>query len=91
MAASGEGKVMDSQLIKKDAVWGEEPGFTSGLGRQKAQQRVARDDIKEQRSVGGNVGRGSGSRTDNVGLESISLRGRGVKGLHCSPLPVPNR
>ncbi|KAL3417516.1 hypothetical protein PVAG01_10526 [Phlyctema vagabunda] len=68
MAVYGEGKVMDAQLDKKNAGWGEEGSYTSDLDRQKAEQKGARDEIKEQREAGVNVDGGAGGRVESEGL-----------------------
>lgn len=55
MHAPGEGDVMDSQLDKKNAGWGEEGSYTGDLDRQKDEQKSARDEIKSARQDGANV------------------------------------
>jgi len=46
MRTLGEGYVMDAQLNKKNAGWGEQGSLTSDLDRQKAEQEDAREAIK---------------------------------------------
>ncbi|QSZ32596.1 hypothetical protein DSL72_002175 [Monilinia vaccinii-corymbosi] len=71
MRAPGEGEVMDAQLNKKDAGWGEEGSYTSNLDRQKAEQKEAREKIKSQREQGLDVDGGAGGRLANEGLGSV--------------------
>jgi len=71
MRAPGEGEVMDAQLNKENAGWGEQGSLTSDLDRQKAEQKSAREDIKEERRAGRNVDGGAGGRTENEGLGSV--------------------
>jgi len=71
MRAPGEGEVMQAQFDKKDAGWGEEGSFTSDLDRQKAEQKGAREEIKDARSEGASVDGGAGNRTENEGLSSV--------------------
>ncbi|KAG9243057.1 hypothetical protein BJ878DRAFT_512504 [Calycina marina] len=71
MASYGEGEVMDAQLDKKNAGWGEEGSYTSDLDRQKAEQKGARDDIKSARAAGESVDGGAGGRTQNEGFDSV--------------------
>lgn len=71
MRAPGEGDVMAAQLDKKNAGWGEQDSMTDGLDRMKAEQKSARDEIKEDRKQGGNVDGGAGKRTENEGLGAV--------------------
>ncbi|KAG0647975.1 hypothetical protein D0Z07_5682 [Hyphodiscus hymeniophilus] len=71
MRAPGEGEIMDAQLNKKDAGWGEQGSLTSDLDRQKAEQKDAREDMKEARGAGGNVDGGAEGRTENEGIGSV--------------------
>ena len=71
MRAPGEGEVMDSQLNKKNAGWGEQGSLTSDLDRQKAEQKGAREEVQDARRAGGNVDGGAGGRTDNEGIGSV--------------------
>ncbi len=71
MSAPGEGDVMDAQLNKKDAGWGEEGSFTSDLDRQKAEQKGAREEIKAARKAGESVDGGAGNRVANEGLNNV--------------------
>jgi hypothetical protein len=71
MAAPGEGEVMQAQLDKKNAGWGEEGSYTSDLERQKADQKDAREEIKADRKDGMSVDGGAGGRTQNEGLGSV--------------------
>ena len=68
MRASGEGEVMQAQIEKKDAGWGEQDSMTSDLDRQKAEQKEAREDIKQDRQAGVNVDGGAGGRIESEGL-----------------------
>ena len=68
MRAPGERDVMDAQLDKKNAGWGEEGSYTSDLDRQKAEQTGAREEIKSARQGGVNVDGGAGGRTKSEGL-----------------------
>ncbi len=71
MGPPGEGAVMNAQLSKKNAGWGEEGSFTSDLDRQKAEQQFAREDIKASRKCGVNVDGGAGNRIENEGMSSV--------------------
>lgn len=71
MRAPGEGEVMDAQFNKKNAGWGEEGSYTSDLDRQKAEQKRAREDVKEARQAGESVDGGAGGRLQNEGLGSV--------------------
>ena len=71
MRAPGEGEVMNAQFEKKNAGWGEEGSFTSDLDRQKAEQKSAREGIKEDRSKGVNVDGGAGNRLENEGQNAV--------------------
>jgi hypothetical protein len=71
MRAPGEGEVMDAQFEKKNAGWGEQGSLTSDLDRQKAEQKGAREGIKEERRAGGNVDGGSEGRVENEGIGSV--------------------
>ncbi len=71
MRAAGEGDVMNAQLEKKNAGWGEQDSLTSDLDRQKAEQQHAREGIKAERRAGGSVDGGAGNRVENEGLGSI--------------------
>jgi len=68
MRAPGEGEVMDAQLNKDQAGWGEEESLTSDLDRKKQEQKGAREDIKQERQEGQNVDGGAGGRVSNEGL-----------------------
>ncbi|KAF8849509.1 hypothetical protein BDZ45DRAFT_230105 [Acephala macrosclerotiorum] len=67
MRAPGEGDVMDAQFNKKDAGWGEQGSLTSGLDRQKAEQKSAREGVQAARQ-GQNVDGGAGNRIENEGM-----------------------
>jgi len=71
MAIYSEGKVMDAQLDKKNAGWGEQDSMTSDLDRMKAEQKEKREEVKEQRQQGQSVDGGAGNRLDNEGLSSV--------------------
>jgi hypothetical protein len=71
MRAAGKGEVMDAQLDKKDAGWGEQGSLASDLDKQKAEQKKARDGIKAARQEGVNVDGGAGNRTENEGMSSV--------------------
>lgn len=71
MAAPGEGKVMQAQLDKKNAGWGEEGSYTSSLDRQTAEQKDAREEIKQDRKNGLSVDGGAEGRIENEGLGSV--------------------
>jgi hypothetical protein len=71
MRAQGEGEVMNAQFDKKNAGWGEQGSLTSDLDRQKAEQKSAREGIKEERRAGGSVDGGSGGRVENEGIGSV--------------------
>ena len=70
MRAAGEGEVMEAQLDKKNAGWGEQGSLTSDLDRQKAEQQGSREEMKERRA-GRNVDSGAGGRTENEGIGSV--------------------
>lgn len=70
MRAPGEGEIMNSQLNKENAVWGEQDSLTSDLDRKKAEKKGAREDMKEQRR-GGDVDGGAGSRVENEGMGPV--------------------
>ena len=71
MRAPGEGEVMDAQLDKKNAGWGEQSSLTSNLDRQKAEQNDSREEIKEQRRAGEKVDGSAGGRVENEGMSSV--------------------
>ncbi|TAQ87391.1 hypothetical protein B7494_g4282 [Chlorociboria aeruginascens] len=71
MRAPGEGEVMNAQFDKKNAGWGEQGSLTSNLGRQKAEQKGAREEIQDDRRAGKNVDGGAGGRTENEGLGQV--------------------
>lgn len=71
MATLGEGDVMDAQLDKKNAGWGEQDSLTSGLDRKKKEQAEKREEIKDAREAGENVDGGQGVRYENEGLGSV--------------------
>ena len=71
MAAPGEGKVMDAQLNKNNAGWGEQNSLTSDLDRKKVEQREAREEIKADRKQGVDVDGSAGGRVQNEGLGSV--------------------
>lgn len=71
MAAPGEGKVMDAQLDKKNAGWGEQDSLTGDLDRKKEEQREAREGVKDERAKGGDVDGGAGGRIESEGLGSV--------------------
>lgn len=62
MATLSEGKVMDAQLHKKHAGWGEEASLTSDLDRKKTEQRREREEIEDARRRGVNIDGGAGGR-----------------------------
>jgi len=68
MRAAGEGDVMQSQLDKKNAGWGEQESLTNDLDRKKAEQARAREETQTKREMGTNVDGGAGNRVDNEGL-----------------------
>jgi len=68
MRAAGEGDVMHAQLDKKNAGWGEQGSLTSGLDRQKAEQKGAREQIQQERRGGASVDGSAGNRVENEGL-----------------------
>jgi len=68
MSAPGEGDVMDAQLNKDQAGWGEEESLTSDLDRKKKEQQGAREDVQQGRQQGYNVDGGAGGRVSNEGL-----------------------
>lgn len=70
MRAAGEGEVMNAQLDKKNAGWGEQDSLTSDLDRKKAEQAEARNEIKSERAQGLDVDGGNG-RTENEGLGAV--------------------
>lgn len=71
MRAAGEGDVMQAQLDKKNAGWGEQDSLTDDLDRKKAEQKEARESIKTDRQQGADVDGGSGGRLQNEGLGSV--------------------
>jgi len=71
MAAAGEGDIMDAQINKSDAGWGEQGSLTSDLDRKKAEQRDAREETKAARSHGASVDGGAGNRVENEGMSSV--------------------
>jgi hypothetical protein len=71
MAVYGEDKVMNAQLDKKNAGWGEQDSLTGDIDRMKAEQKDAREEVKEQRRQGGNVDDGAGNRKENEGLGAV--------------------
>jgi hypothetical protein len=71
MRAPGEGEVMDAQLNKKNAGWGEQDSLASDLDRKKAEQKSAREDIKAERQSGADVDGGAGNRLQNEGLGAV--------------------
>ncbi|OBT46954.1 hypothetical protein VE00_02450 [Pseudogymnoascus sp. WSF 3629] len=58
MADPGEGAVMDAQLGKKGAGWGEEDSLTGGLERKRREQEGERGRWGEERRAGRDVGGG---------------------------------
>jgi hypothetical protein len=68
MTMLAEGDIMNAQVNKKKAGWGEEDSLTSDLDRKKAEQQGAREEIKKNRSEGHNVDGGAGGRIENEGL-----------------------
>lgn len=52
MRAPGEGDVMDAQLDKKNAGWGEQDSLTSDLDRMKQEQAGQREQVKAARKAG---------------------------------------
>lgn len=71
MRPPGEGEVMQAQLDKKNAGWGEQDDMTSGLDRMKEEQKGAREDIKAERKQGENVDGGAGNRLENEGISQV--------------------
>ena len=71
MRAPGEGDVMDSQVNKKNAGWGEQGSLTSDLDRQKAEQTGARENMKEIRRGGADINGGAGNRVESEGIRSV--------------------
>lgn len=68
MRGAGEDQVMDAQLNKQNAGWGEQESLTSDLDRKKAEQQGAREEIQAERRHGSNVDGGAGGRIENEGL-----------------------
>ncbi|RDL38642.1 Uncharacterized protein BP5553_02982 [Venustampulla echinocandica] len=68
---AGEREVMEAQLDKRGAGWGEQESLTSGLDRKKAEQQGAREAIQAQRSGGVDIDEGAGNRVENEGLEQV--------------------
>ena len=62
---------MDVQFDKKNTGWGEQDSLTSDLGKQKAEQKDARDEIQSARKAGGSVDSGAGNRVESKGLRSV--------------------
>lgn len=52
MRAPGEGEVMNAQLDKKNAGWGEQDSLTSDLDRMKKEQAGQREQVKAARKAG---------------------------------------
>lgn len=71
MRAPGEGEVFRAQLDKKNAGWGEQDSMTEDLDRMKAEQKSAREEVKEDRKQGANVDGGAGNRAENEGLGAV--------------------
>jgi len=71
MRAPGEGEVMEAQLDKKQAGWGEQESLTSDLDRKKAEQQGAREEIQDSRKQGANFDSGAGERVENEGLSAV--------------------
>lgn len=71
MAAPGEGDVMQAQFDKKNAGWGEQDSMTGDLDRMKAEQKGAREEVKDARKQGQGVDGGAGNRLANEGLNSV--------------------
>lgn len=71
MRAPGEGEVMAAQFDKKNAGWGEQDSLTGDIDRMKAEQKGARDEVKDERKQGGNVDGGAGNRRENEGLGAV--------------------
>jgi hypothetical protein len=71
MRAAGEGEIMKAQFNKNSAGWGEQDSLTSDLGRQKAEQKSAREDVEKRRRGGANVDGSAGKRTENEGVGSV--------------------
>lgn len=69
MRPLGEGQVMDAQLNKEDAGWGEEGSFTHDLDRMKKEQGSKREEIKQERQAGIDIDGGAGNRLQNEGLD----------------------
>lgn len=63
MAAPAEGRVMDAQLKKKHAGWGEQDSLTMSLERKKAEQARRREVTEEARRSGYDVDGGASWRT----------------------------
>jgi hypothetical protein len=68
MRAPGEGEVMNSQFDKKNAGWGEQDSMTSDLDRQKAEQKGAREQVKQDRQDGTNADDSAGDKVESEGL-----------------------
>ena len=71
MRAVGEGEVMNAQIEKGKAGWGEEGSLTGDLDRMKNEQRGKREEVKEARREGRNIDGGAGNRVENEGLGSV--------------------
>jgi hypothetical protein len=71
MRAAGDGEVMDAQVDKKNAGWGEQGSMTSDLDGMKVEQKSAREDVKADRRGGANVDGGAGNRVENEGMGSV--------------------
>lgn len=71
MAIYGEDQVINAQLDKRNAGWGEQDSLTGNLDRMKAEQKEKREEVKEQRQQGQSVDGGAGNRLDNEGLSSV--------------------
>jgi len=70
MVTLGEGEVMQAQLDKKHAGWGEQESLTRDLERKKAEQKTDREEIEEERRKGYNVDGGPLERLSNENLSA---------------------
>ncbi|RFU29194.1 hypothetical protein B7463_g7125, partial [Scytalidium lignicola] len=66
-----DGQVMNAQLEKKNAGWGEERSLTRDLDKMKREQKSMREEIELERKAGMNVDGGAGNRLQNEGLDQV--------------------
>lgn len=70
MVTLDEGKVMQAQLDKRNAGWGEQESLTRDLERKKREQKAEREEIEEERRKGYDVDGGSSQRLANEDLSA---------------------